>query len=247
MLAARRHISINTLSPRHDCKRLHEKRGQMDIQLNEVEVRALGALIEKELTTPEYYPLTLNSLTMACNQKSNRDPIVAFDNKTVLRAVESMRDKNLTMLVTGGGSRVAKYKHTFARRFQFNEKEVAVLCALMLRGRQTVGEIRGRSARLHDFADLGEVSATLNGLMKRGGGAYVIELPREPGRKESRYAHLFCGTPVIPEVAIQRGPEPVRGTLVAENDRFAKLEEEISFLREELTRLKSDFDEFRKA
>ncbi|MEE8120782.1 MAG: hypothetical protein V3T55_04595, partial [Anaerolineales bacterium] len=89
--------------------------------------------------------------------------------------------------------------------------------------------------------------ATLNGLMKRGGGAYVIELPREPGRKESRYAHLFCGTPVIPEVAIQRVPEPVRGALVAENDRFAKLEEEISFLREELTRLKSDFDEFRKA
>ena len=116
----------------------------------------------------------------------------------------------------------------------------------MLRGRQTVGEIRGRSARLHDFADLSEVSATLNGLMKRGDGAYVIELPREPGRKESRYAHLFCGAPVIPEVAIKPGSEPARVASVGENDRFAKLEDEVSFLREELTRLKSDFDEFRR-
>jgi len=216
----------------------------MDVQLNEIEVRVLGALIEKGLTTPEYYPLTLNSLTTACNQKSNRQPVVSFDEKTVLRTVEGMRDKNLTMMVTGAGSRVAKYKHTFARRFQLNEKEVAALCVLMLRGPQTIGEIRGRSARLCNFASLEEVSETLHGLMKRGEGDYVVELPREPGRKESRFAHLFCGEPKLPETNVHVPMEP-RQRVIAEDERLAKLEAEVSTLRDELNQLRGEFDELK--
>ncbi len=218
----------------------------MDLTFAPIEVRVLGALIEKSLTTPEYYPLSINSLANACNQKSNREPVVNYDDKSVLRAVEGLRDKSLTMMVTGAGSRVSKYKHTFARRFQLNEKEVAVLCLLMLRGPQTVGEIRGRSSRLFDFANLQEVEEALNGLMRRGEGAFVVQLPRQPGRKESRYAHLFCGPPEISEEA----PEPrfeaaAEGGLV-ESERLIRLEAAVEALQIELEALKQKFAEFRQ-
>ena len=153
----------------------------MDIQLSEVEVRVLGVLVEKELTTPEYYPLTPNAIRTACNQKSNREPVVSYDQAAIIQAVESLRDKNLALMVTGAGSRAAKYRHTFPRRFQFDEKEVAVLCVLMLRGPQTIGEIRGRSSRLYNFDSLDEVGATLSGLAKRGAGAYVQPAVRGAG------------------------------------------------------------------
>ena len=218
----------------------------METQLRAEDVRVLGALIEKELTTPEYYPLTLNALTNACNQKSNRDPVVAYDSKTVVRTIESLREKRLAVMVTGAGGRVPKYKHSFDRRFQLNEKEVACLAVLMLRGPQTIGEIRGRSGRMYDFADLEEVASTLNGLTTRGEGAYVVQLPRQPGRKEARYAHLLCGEPEIPEDEEQAlAYEPARQAAMAENERIAKLEEELAALRSEFENFKREVTEFK--
>ncbi len=218
----------------------------MIAQLNQTEVRVLGALIEKELTTPEYYPMTLNALTNACNQKSNREPVVSYDEKTVVRTIESLREKGLALMVTGAGSRVPKYRHTFARRFQLDEKEVAVLCVLMLRGPQTVGEVRGRSARLFEFKDLEEAEQTLRGLASRGDGPYVKQLPRQPGRKEARYAHLFSGEPEIPEEAYEARPETARQAVAAENDRITKLETELETVRQELAELRQQFDSFRQ-
>ncbi len=218
----------------------------METILSDEEARVLGALIEKELTTPEYYPLTVNALTNACNQKSNREPVVTYDARTVLRTVENLRGKNLTMMVTGAGSRAAKYKHTFARRFQFNEKEVAALCVLMLRGPQTVGEIRGRSGRLYDFQDLAEVENTLNGLINRGEGAYVLQLPRQPGRKESRYAHLLCGEVEIPEESYESKYEPAPRDMAVENERIALLENEVEQLQQQITELKTEFETFKQ-
>ncbi len=218
----------------------------METPLTTIEARVLGALVEKSLTTPEYYPLTLNSLTAACNQKSNRDPVVSYDERDVVRAVETLRDKGLTMMVTGAGSRVAKYKHTFARRLQFNDAEVAALCILMLRGPQTVGEIRGRTGRLHDFPDLPAVESTLQGLMSRGDGIYVMQLPRQPGRKESRYAHLLCGEPEIIEEEYEAKPEAARQAVLAENLGLQELREEVAALRAELTALRESFADFRR-
>ncbi len=218
----------------------------MEIQLNDVEIRVLGALIEKERATPEYYPLSLHALTNACNQKSNREPVVAYDEKTVVRAVESLREKNLSLMVTGAGSRVSKYKHTFNRKFQLNEKEVAVLCILMLRGPQTVGEIRGRTGRIYNFPDLADVSATLDGLMTRGEGAYVVQLPRQPGRKEARYAHLFSAVPESPMEERESTVEQGRQTARLENDHTLRLEKEIEILKHDLVTLKQEFAEFKK-
>lgn len=216
----------------------------MEIQLTDVEIRVLGALIEKERATPEYYPLSLNALTNACNQKSNRDPVVTYDEKTVVRAVESLREKNLSLMVTGAGSRVAKYKHTFNRKFQLNEKEVAVLCILMLRGPQTVGEIRGRTGRLYNFPDLADVSATLDGLMTRGEGAYIVQLPRQPGRKEARYAHLFSPVAEVPMEEKEPTVEQGRQTANLPNDHTMRLE--IEMLKHDLAALKQEFAEFKK-
>ncbi len=216
----------------------------MDIQLSPVEARVLACLVEKELTTPEYYPLSLNSLTLACNQKSNRDPVVSFDEKTVVRAIESLRENNLALMVTGAGSRVAKYKHSFPRRFQLRPPEVALLAVLMLRGPQTVGELRGRSARLYEFTDLTEVEAVLNGLMSRGEGAFVVKLPRQAGRKEARYAHLLAGEPEIDEEKVDAQTAGV--TISAGNDALESVRNELATVRSELDELKRSFADFRK-
>lgn len=218
----------------------------MQDELNSAEVRVLGCLVEKELTTPEYYPLTLNALTNACNQKSNREPVVSYDEKTVVRAVESLREKQLALMVTGHGSRVPKYKHSFARRFQLNEKEAAILCSLMLRGPQTVGELRSRTGRMYDFPDLAEVEQTLHVLSTRGEGAYVVRLPRQPGRKESRYAHLFSGEPDLSEETSAPTREPALQTVQAEDERIAKLEAEVQALQDALQRLEQAFTEFKQ-
>lgn len=218
----------------------------MLVELSDIEVRAMGCLVEKELTTPEYYPLTLNALKMACNQKSNREPVVSYDDKTVVRAIESLREKQLALLVTGHGSRVPKYKHTFARRFQLNEQEVAVLCVLMLRGPQTVGELRGRTARLYEFSDLAELTETLHSLSARGEGAFVMQLPRQPGRKESRYAHLLSGEPEITEEVLALPREAAVRAVFAEDERIAKLEAEVQELRAELEELKQRFGDFKQ-
>ncbi len=219
----------------------------MEEPLDSVEVRVLGALIEKEITTPEYYPLTLNALTTACNQKSNRHPVVSFDEKTVVRTLEELRQKQLVRMVSGADQRVPKYYQLLVACLQLDEPQTAALCVLMLRGPQTVGEIRGRSGRLHEFADLTEVENALKNLEERQEGALAKQLPRQQGRKESRYAHLLCGEPEMVEedegeVRLEAAALEVR----AENERIAQLEGEVAQLCRDLDELSQAFAEFRK-
>ena len=216
----------------------------MDHTLTQVEVRVLGSLIEKEITTPEYYPLTLNSLTNACNQVSNRDPVVSFEDKTVARALEDLREKKLVWMVTGVG-RVPKYEHRLKEALMLAEQELAVLCVLMLRGPQTVGEIRGRTGRLYEFKELDEVELTLQALMTAQ-PPRVVKLPRQPGTKESRYAHLLSGEVEIEEREVATRLEPATLEVRQENERLARLEEELMLVRAELTELKQQFGDFKK-
>ena len=173
----------------------------METLLSEAEVRVLGSLAEKQVTTPDYYPLTMNALVHACNQISNRDPVVQYEERQVAEAVDSLRLKNLVYIFYGADSRVPKYKHMMREVYSLSPQELAVMCVLMLRGPQTVGEIRGRTGRLYEFADLAEVEATLDGLARRDEGPLVVRLPRQPGRKDSRYAHTLAGVPEVPEEA----------------------------------------------
>ena len=217
----------------------------MQALLNPVEARVLGALVEKQITTPDYYPLTLNGLMTACNQKSNRFPVVAFDEKTVVRAQESLRDKELARMVSGADMRVPKYYHLFVEKFELTPPQVAALCVLMLRGPQTTGEIRGRSSRLYEFADLGEVEQTLKALSERDRGAMIMQLERQPGRKEARYAHLLCGAPEAAAEEEEGPVEPAALELRADNERIAALEGEVIALRDELAALQRAFEEFK--
>lgn len=217
----------------------------MDLELDLVEARVLGALVEKQLTTPDYYPLTLNGLTLACNQRSNRDPVVAFEEKVVARALESLREKQLARMVSGAEMRVPRYYHLATERLGLSPPQVAVLALLLLRGPQTVGELRGRSGRLYAFTDLAEVEATLGGLAGRSDGALVVELPRQPGRKEPRFAHLLCGLPEIPVETVEPRVEPAVLAVRAENERLAQLEEEMDELRQALQALRQEFAQFR--
>ncbi len=215
----------------------------MDIILDSVEARVLGSLIEKELTTPDYYPLTLNALTNACNQKSNRNPVMGLDEKTVVRALDSLREKRFAWQVKTAGSRVSKYEHNIKSTAAFSPHEIGILCVLLLRGPQTVGELRSRTARLHNFNDLSEVETTLQRLTDREEGPFVVRLPRQTGRKEPRYAHLFCG-----EVAVdgeEEAPaEKARLEVHAENERITELEQKVTVLQAELSELKQQFAEF---
>ncbi len=218
------------------------------IHLSPPEVRVLGSLIEKEITTPDYYPLTLNALTNACNQSSNRDPEMCLGEQEVVRALDSLREKRLAMLFKGADSRVPKYSHRFAANdSDLGRPEIAVLCVLMLRGPQTVGEIRGRTGRLHDFSTLDEVEAVLDFLAARPSGPLVAKLPRQAGYKEQRYAHLLSGEPVLPPRAeAEARPEPATVAVRLENDRIAKLESDCGALRAEVDDLKRQLADFRK-
>jgi uncharacterized protein YceH (UPF0502 family) len=216
--------------------------------LDAAEVRVLGALIEKQITTPDYYPLTLNALTNACNQLTNREPVVSFDEHTVVRALDKLRDKRLATLFTGAESRVAKYKHTLTDAILLTPAEVALLCVLMLRGPQTLGELRTRSERLFTFDNMPEVEETLDALAARQPQALVAKLPRQPGTKEARYAHLLSGPIDTAKLATEPSVRAETATLAvrAENERITKLEEETMALRRELTELRLQFAEFRK-
>lgn len=205
----------------------------------------LGSLIEKQIATPDYYPLTLNALTNACNQLTNRDPVVAYDDQTVVRALDGLRDKRLATQFHGADSRVAKYKHTLTDVLLLTPAEIAVLCVLLLRGPQTLGELRTRSERFFTFDHLSEVEETLNALVARQPDPLAVKLPRLPGTKEPRYAHLLSG-PVEMAAANTPPPEPATVAVRAENDRIAKLEEETATLRRELADLRRQFAEFRK-
>ena len=215
----------------------------MDNLLDGVEVRVLGCLIEKEMTTPEYYPLTLNALTNACNQKSNRDPIMSLAEEEVVRALDGLRFKQLAVVAADGG-RVPKYRHLLAEKLGLVPAELALVCEMMVRGPQTVGELRTRGERMHPFADLAAVEEVLRELMERE-QPLVARLPRQTGRKESRYAQLWGGEP---ETAVDEGsvpPEAARQRVMAENERIGKLEEEVAALRAEVADLRQAVEEFK--
>jgi uncharacterized protein YceH (UPF0502 family) len=212
------------------------------------QVRVLGCLIEKALTTPEYYPLTLNSLTTACNQKSNRNPMVSYDDKTVVRALDSLRQIALAGQVIASDARVPKYKHNFGQALHLTDAQVAILCELMLRGPQTLGELRGRCKRMHDFNDLAEVETTLQQLIERP-EPLVRQLPRQVGFKESRYAHLLAGEPQEEIDSPSNGNVRLESAALEvqeENQRIAQLEEQMAELRDELAALRAEFRDFRK-
>jgi uncharacterized protein YceH (UPF0502 family) len=217
----------------------------MALQLDAEEARVLGALVEKEITTPEYYPLSLNALVNACNQKSNREPVVNYDEETVLQSVDRLRDKGLALVSTGRESRVPKYLQRFSEKFNFDRRELAVLCVLLLRGPQTPGELRGRTQRLHEFDDLESVEATLTRLMEREPDALVTRLARQPGTKESRYAHLLSGE--VADSAPATSPTPSEPVERRSDDRIGRLEEEVAQLREEVQDLRAQMEKFRKA
>jgi uncharacterized protein len=206
----------------------------MDLLLHPVEVRVLGSLLEKEITTPEYYPLSLNALVNACNQKSNRDPTVNFDEATVEQALHSLRDKGLLLSITGAGSRVQKYGHRISEKLNLGRPELAILCELMLRGPQTLGELRTRAERMHRFDDLEQVQSVIDRLSE-----LIVKLDRRPGEKESRFAQLLSGPPAV----FHNEPEP---PAPQRQDRISTLEAEVAQLRNELEDLKQQFAGFKK-
>jgi uncharacterized protein YceH (UPF0502 family) len=216
-------------------------------ELTPNEVRVLGALIEKQITTPEYYPLTLNALTLACNQKNNRNPVTALTEAEVEQALDSLRDKNLAYVFHGSTSRVPKFKHVMPEIFELTPPQLAVMCALMLSGAQTVGEIRGRSARLYEFSGLGEVEETLHSLSTRD-EPLVTKLPRQPGRKDARFAHLLSGEvnveQIVEEGAGSRADH--RSARVNDAEKVAGLEERVAALSAEVESLRRQFEEFKK-
>jgi uncharacterized protein len=214
----------------------------VNIILSDVEARVLGCLVEKDITTPEYYPLSLNALVHACNQKSNREPPMNLEEDTVRQALRSLGEQMLARSASGD-SRVAKYEHRLADTFNFTRPETAILCELLLRGPQTPGELRSRAERMHPFEDLSVVQSTLKHLMERE-PSLVKLLPRQPGNKEARYAHLLSG-----DVEVRESPqvkEAVISSSAAENARITGLESEVAGLQKEVAELKRQFAEFRK-
>jgi len=219
----------------------------MPFNFPEIEIRVLGCLIEKSVTTPDYYPLTLNALTLACNQKSNRDPEMKLDEKNVVQALDQLRiEHHLVWQITVPGNRVPKYKHDLPERWQLTEPQLAVMCELMLRGPQTIGELRTRTERLHPFNTLEDVEATLQELINRTDGAMVVKMPREPGRKEPRYTHLLAGEAAFNTAPAEPPPEPARLLVQAENERFTRIEQELAVLKAEIEAVKTQFANFKK-
>jgi uncharacterized protein YceH (UPF0502 family) len=222
----------------------------VNILLDEVECRVLGSLIEKETTTPEYYPLSLNALVNACNQKSNRDPVMNLDEAAVRQALHSLDGQSLVRSVSASDSRVTKYEHRLQEAFNFYRHETAILCVLLLRGPQTPGELRTRTERMHPFDDLSAVQSSLQHLMKREPPLAKV-LPRQPGTKESRYAHLLSGDVEVfePKQEVEEGAI----TSSADSERIALLEKEVVALRnnvgdfqKEIADLRQQFAQFKK-
>jgi hypothetical protein len=217
----------------------------MRIELDSQEARVIGCLIEKQITTPDQYPLSLNALVNACNQKSNREPVMSLDEPTVQRTLDTLSRKHLILERSGFGSRVPKYQHLFCNTeygtLKFSAQELAIVCELLLRGPQTPGELRSRAGRMASFTDVGEVEAALQALLERESGALVARLAREPGRRESRYMQLFGGEPPPQAATAEVTPEEVAphasdGESLA--GRVTRLEEEVRRLRAELEELK---------
>lgn len=207
-------------------------------KLNPEEIRVLGALMEKSRTTPDYYPMTLNSLTAACNQKSARKPVVQYDDDTVMRALDSLKKRGLISTATGGSSRAVKYKHNFAIVFPIVPAEVAIICLLLLRGPQTPGELNTNSGRLYEFESLDDVQEVLE---KLGSGdmPYLTQLPRRSGQKEARYMHLLGESLDIPE---DDEPESISAPTAA----VTELEARVTKLEDELAAMRTEFDKLMK-
>jgi uncharacterized protein YceH (UPF0502 family) len=208
----------------------------MDLLLDPVEVRVLGALIEKDITTPEYYPMTMNALINACNQRSNRDPVVSYDEDTVAEAIDRLRDKRLVGVLTGGSNRVPKYSHRLQESLNLGRREVALLCELMIRGPQTIGELRDHASRMHRFSDLEEVESCLRSMSDQ---ELTTQLARQPGRKEARYAHLLSGEVTVAEtsvseVQVRTAPSDLEARIIALETEVRGLHEQIEHIRREL-------------
>jgi len=215
----------------------------MPLDLNPVESRILGCLLEKERTVPENYPLSLNALIAACNQTTNRDPVTAYDQKTVEDGLFSLRDKKLATVIFGSGSRVQKYRHNLPELFELDRRDVAVLSVLLLRGPQTAGELRSRTERIFHFATIEELETCLESLV-RGDSPLVKLLPQQPGQKERRYVQLFSAEP---EGGWQTGPaDPLPPRSAPEPGRMEALEAEVAALRAEIATLQAKFEEFTK-
>ena len=214
------------------------------MNLSPIETRVLGSLIEKDITTPDYYPLSLNALVNACNQKNNREPVMSLDENAVRDALSSLQEQRLAGPASGADSRVAKFEHRMQEVFNFDRRETAVVCVMLLRGPQTPGELRGRTDRMYHFEALEDVVATLDRLAHRE-PPLVAMLPRQPGTKESRYAHLFSGE--VPE-DVARAPMPatVSSSEISDNDRISRLEADVARLRSDLAEVQQQLASFRK-
>jgi uncharacterized protein len=214
------------------------------LKLNEVEARVLGSLIEKDITTPDYYPLSLNALVNACNQKNNREPVMTLDENSVREALSSLQEKRMAGPAGGADSRVTKYEHRLQEIFNFNRREIALICVLLLRGPQTPGELRGRAERMYRFETLDDVQSSLQRLIERE-PPLVAVLSRQPGTKESRYTHLFSGEYIPPPAT---GPTPLssdpRQTSSGDGDRITSLEATVASLKSEVEELRRLFSEF---
>jgi uncharacterized protein YceH (UPF0502 family) len=213
----------------------------MPLELSPIETRVLGALLEKERTTPEYYPLSLNGLVVACNQTTNRDPIVSYDDRTVERGLDGLREKKLAMLVHTAGARVPKYRHTLLDIYNLDGREVALLCVLMMRGPQTLGELRSRTERMSGSMNLPEAEKYLEELTA-GEDPLVRVIPARPGQKEKRYVQLLSGEPELESLT----PPAAAGTPVSGRSRLDTLEAELNALKSEFQALREELTEFKK-
>jgi uncharacterized protein YceH (UPF0502 family) len=213
--------------------------------LTPIETRVLGSLIEKDITTPDYYPLSLNALVNACNQKNNRDPVMTLDETAVRESLATLQEKRLAGPASGADSRVTKYEHRLQEVFNFDRREIAVICVLLLRGPQTPGELRSRTDRMYHFEALEDVVSTLDRLAQREPPLTAV-LPRQPGTKESRYTHLFSGEPPAEDVTVARTPSSATAGTNSTAERLATLEGEVSRLRQELSEVQQQLATFRK-
>jgi uncharacterized protein YceH (UPF0502 family) len=214
----------------------------MNIELSPLEARVIGCLIEKQITTPDHYPLSLNALVNACNQKSNRDPLMEVDEPTIQASVDQLARKHFVVEKSGFGSRVPKYQHRFCNTeygtLKLTPQELAIVCELLVRGPQTPGELRTRASRMASFSEVGQVEAALESLRTREDGPFVVRLPREPARRDSRWAHLFSGAVAVPSIEEQPQAVALSGVAAEMPSRLERLEEQVQRLREELDDLK---------
>jgi uncharacterized protein YceH (UPF0502 family) len=214
----------------------------MNIELSPLEARVIGCLIEKQITTPDHYPISLNALVNACNQKSNRDPLMEVDEPTIQASVDQLARKHFVVERSGFGSRVAKYQHRFCNTefgtLKLTPQELAIVCELLVRGPQTPGELRTRASRMAPFSEVGEVEAALESMRTREDGPFVVRLPREPGRRDSRWAHLFSGAVAVAAIEAEPHRVTISNAAAETPSRLDRLEEQVRQLREELDDMK---------